>query len=95
MSKTLDEILDIPTRYIHQHGCACTRLKRPSECDCNPTDLLADAKQAILQWVNDEVVGYTKYPDKATDVTVDMMVESGIQAKQRDILKQHGWKEQS
>lgn len=53
----LDKILDTPTRYIHQYGCACTKLKLPKECDCEPFDTLAEAKQAIKDLVLSDVVG--------------------------------------
>lgn len=63
-SERLDEILDTPTRYIHQYGCACTKLKRPKECDCEPFDALAEAKQAITSLIQ-ELVAEAKPEVKA------------------------------
>jgi hypothetical protein len=63
-TKTIDEILNTSTRYIHQYGCACTKLKKRSDCDCKPYDTLAEAKQQIAQLL-DYVIGEDEKPSTA------------------------------
>ena len=58
-------------------------------CD-KPTFSIEEAKQAILEWVNDEVVAAG---DPLSTMADAQVYRELIRAKQRNILKQHGWKE--
>jgi hypothetical protein len=52
---------------------------------------VAPLKQAILQWVADEVVGENLLLN--TDPHIGQDIHNAIKAKQRYILTQHGWKQ--
>ena len=42
---------------------------------------------AAIQSLVEGVIGYEEYPDKAQDVTYDIMVRSGLRAEQRQALQ--------
>ena len=45
------------------------------------------AALAAIQSLVEGVIGYEEYPDKAQDVTYDIMVRSGLRAEQRQALQ--------
>ena len=64
-------------------------------------EIFATAKQAFLQWVNDEVISQERPYNKLEKCPVcgDYQYHCGcdqaenkLMESQRDILKQHGWK---
>lgn len=94
MSKTLDGILQQFGLYCYESG------KHVANNNPNPPQVglqQSDAKQVILQWVNDEFLSVTpsNYPQIDDLLSSDEFYEAGgeyVLEKQRAILKQHGWK---
>lgn len=87
-NERLDEILDTPTRYTHQYGCACTKLKRPKECDCEPFDALADTKQAITSLIKELVAeAKPKYQAFTRDMVSRGEVKQTIDKFEQNLLK--------
>lgn len=95
MSKTtLDESLECLYRIA-----ADTELKA-DRSDPYAFDGVAEAKQATLRWVADEVVGEMEETvrTKPFNFTADAIISSDIRARnslraeQREILSQHGYK---
>ena len=79
MSNSLDEILDAT---LEVYGVP----------NYYPNDIKVKAKQALLQWVADEVVG-----DGSKDSVHNMDAHEAKEIhriEQRQILKDHGWKEE-
>lgn len=88
MSETLDDIFD---DYKEHAGWARLYSSNPTR-----TRDEATLKQAILQWVNDEVIGKTEKAnihEQPQDKWLETTGRNQLRTNQRDILKQHGWKE--
>lgn len=53
------------------------------------------AKQAILQWVNDEVIGKNELRQKLPTGGERLQIthRNRLRDNQRNVLKSHGWKE--
>jgi hypothetical protein len=93
----LEEILD--QTFIYGVGTNADDIKGNETAYTNlKQHAIEEAKQAILQWVNDEVIGEDE-PETYQGVYMAGLIdeEAGdrnkLRAEQRHILKSHGWKQ--
>lgn len=94
MSKalTLDELLNNYGRlYWHNMSNELANVITPAEAETAKSVGREQAKQAILQWVADEVVGEAPKLGNFDDTNQYYAVKESWDNK-RQILKHHGWK---
>lgn len=81
---TLDEALSELYAFAYQDGLEKIRQDHPYH--------RTEAKQAIFQWVADEVVGGLQYCPYLYCESHTCRHWEELRDKQRQILKDHGWK---